>query len=105
MLIDNRVENSFIKTGYSNWIHARITDKGFHQHESSKCHQQAIQRQIEIPKSREDVSEMVKSNLTEAQSQNRACLIHIFCVCVIWFVKDYLYVEMEMTKILILNNS
>ena len=40
------LENSFIKTGYSNWKHARNTDKSFHQHESSNCHQQAIQRQL-----------------------------------------------------------
>ena len=70
---DIRVENSFIKIGYSNWKHARSTDKGFHQHEF--LNQQAIQRLIEIPKSTEDVSEMIKSNSTEVKSQNRACLI------------------------------
>ena len=76
-----RVENSFIKTGYSKWKHGRSTDKGFHQHESSNCRQQAIQRLIEIPKSTEDVSGMTKSNLTEVQSQNRACLIkNISCL-------------------------
>ena len=58
-------------------IHARRSDKGRHKHESSNCHQQAIQRLTEIPKSTKDVSEMVKSNLTEVQSQNRACLIKI----------------------------
>ena len=76
-LNDIRVENSFIKTGYSNWKHARSTDKGFHQHESLNCHQQAIQRLIEIPMSTEDDSEMIKSNSTEVKSQNRACLIKI----------------------------
>ena len=75
MLNDIRVENSFIKTGCSNWKHAGDTDKGFHQHESSNCHQQAVQRLIEIPKSMENNSEMIKSNLTE--------------YCVIWLVKDY----------------
>ena len=54
-----RVENPFIKTVYSNWKHARNTDKGFHQNESSNCHKQAIQRLIEIPKSTEDVFEMI----------------------------------------------
>ena len=44
MLNDIRVENYFIKTGYSNWKHARSTDKGFHKHEFSNRHQQAIQR-------------------------------------------------------------
>ena len=27
---------------YCNWKHARSTDKGFHQHESSNCHQKAL---------------------------------------------------------------
>ena len=76
-LNDIRVENSSIKTGYSNWKHARSTGKGFHQHESLNCHQQAIQRLIEISKSTEDVSEIIKSNSTEVKSQNRACLIKI----------------------------
>ena len=40
---------------------------------------------------------MINSNSTEVKSQNRASLIKI--------VKDYLYVEMEMIKILISNNS
>ena len=57
--------------------HARITDKGFHPQESSNCHQKAIQKLLKIPKSMEDISEMVKSNLTEVQSQNRAYLIKI----------------------------
>ena len=73
MLNDIRVEYSFIKTGYSNWKHAKSTGKGFHQHESSNCHRQAIQKPIEIRQSMEDVSEMIKSNSTEVQNQNRAC--------------------------------
>ena len=68
---------SFIKTGYSNWKYLRNTDKAFHQHESSNCHKQAIQRLIEILKSIEDYSEMIKSNSTEAQNQNRVFLIKI----------------------------
>ena len=77
MLNDNRVENSSIKIGYSNWKHARTTNKGFHQHESSNCHQQAIQRLIKIPKLTEDVSERIKSNSTEVQRLNTASLIKI----------------------------
>ena len=53
MLNDIRVENSFITTGYSNWKHARSTYNGFHQHGSSNCYQQAIQRLIEISTSTE----------------------------------------------------
>ena len=82
MLNDIKVENSFIKTAYSNCKHARSTDKGFHQHESSSCHQQTIQRLIKIPKSTENVPEMVKKNLTEVQGQNRPCLTKmISCLC------------------------
>ena len=53
------------------------TDKRFHKHESSNCHQQAIQRLIEIPKLTEDVFDMVKSNRAEVQRQNGAYLIKI----------------------------
>lgn len=62
-----RVENFFIKTGYTNWEHASSTAKGFHKHkhEFSNCHQQTIQRLMEIPNSTKDMSEMLKSNLTE----------------------------------------
>ena len=77
MLNDFRVENAFIKTRHSNWKQARSTDKYFHQHESSNCHEKAIQRLIEIPKSTEDVSETIKSNLTDVQSQNKACLMKL----------------------------
>ena len=66
-----RVENSFIEKGYSNQKHARSTDKGFQKHESPNCHQQTIQKLIEI--STEDVSETIKSNSAEVQSQSRAC--------------------------------
>ena len=38
----------------------RSTGKGFHQHESSNSHQQAVQRLIKIPKSTEDISERIK---------------------------------------------
>ena len=55
------------------------------------------------PNSTEDLSEMVKNNLTEVQSQNRASLKKI--ISCLGYLKDYLYVEMLMTKILILNNS
>ena len=56
---------------------SRKYGKGSHKHESSNCHQQAIQILTEIPKSTEDVYKMVKSYLTEVQSQNGACLIKI----------------------------
>ena len=94
MLNDIRVENSFIKTAYSNWKHARSTDKGFHQNPETFTNKLPKDWQS---KSTEDVSEMINSNSTEVKSQNRASLIKI--------VKDYLYVEMEMIKILISNNS
>ena len=62
MLNDIIVENFFIKTRYSNWKHARNTNKGFHKHKSSSCHQQAIQKLREIPKGTEKISEMIKAN-------------------------------------------
>ena len=64
MINDIKVEDSFVKMGYSNWKNARSNDKGFHQHKTSKCHQQAIKNLIEIPKSTKDVATMFKTNMT-----------------------------------------
>ena len=77
-----KVENFFVKTGYSNWKNARSKDKGFHQHETSKCHQHAIQKLIEIPKSTKDVATPFKTNMIETQRENRASLLKIIsCLC------------------------
>ena len=72
-----KVENSFAKTSYSNWKNARNNDKGFHQHETSKCHQQAIQKLVEIPKFTKDVATMFKTYMTETQRGNRTSLLKI----------------------------
>ena len=77
-----KVENSFVKTGYSNWKNARSNDKGFHKQDTSKCPQQAIQKLTEIPKFTKDVATMFKTNLTETQRKNRTSLLKIiFCLC------------------------
>ena len=60
-----KAEESFVKTGYSNQKNARSTDKGFHQHETSKCQQQAIKNLIEIPKFTKDVATIFKTDMTE----------------------------------------
>ena len=77
MINDIRVVNSSVKTGYSNWKNARSNDKGFHQRKTSKCHQQAIQKLIEIPNFTKDVTTMFKTNMTETQRENRTSLLKI----------------------------
>ena len=76
MINDIKVENSFVKTSYSNWKNTR-SNKEFHQHETSRCHQQAIQKLIEIPKFTKDVATMFKTNMTETQRENRTSLLKI----------------------------
>ena len=56
-------------TGYSNWKHERRIVKSFHKHESWNFRQQAIEGLIEIPKSTEEVSEMLKIKFTEVPSK------------------------------------
>ena len=56
---------------------ARSKDKGFQQHETSKCHQQAIQKLTEIPKSTKDVATMFKTNMTETLRENRTSVLKI----------------------------
>ena len=75
MINDIKVEDSFVKRGYSNWKNARSNDKGFHQHETSKCHQQAIKNLIEIPKFTKDVATIFKINMTETRWENRISLL------------------------------
>ena len=43
-----KVEDSFLKSGYSNCKNARSADKEFQKDECSKCHQKVIQRLVEI---------------------------------------------------------
>ena len=82
------VENSFIKTRYSN----------------CKKYWSTVFINMNSPSLTNKLSKdfggcfwKYKSNLTEVQRQNRAWLIE--------FVKGYLYVDMDMTKILISNKS
>ena len=77
MLNDVKIEASFITSGFNHWKHATSTNKGFHKHESSKCHQQAYKRLIEIPRSSKDVSHMINQGLCETQNQNRSALVKI----------------------------
>ena len=77
----NKVEDSFVKTGYSNQKDAGSNDKKFHHHETYQ-HQQAIKNQIEIPKFTKNVDTMFKTNMTETQSGNRTSLLKIIsCLC------------------------
>ena len=71
MLNDIKVEDAFIKTGYSHWKHATSKDKGFIKHESSNCHQQAALRLIKIPRTTADVSEMLSNDLIETQKKKQ----------------------------------
>ena len=75
MINDIKVENSFVKTDYSNWKNTRSNKE--HQHETSRCHQQAIQKLIEIPKFTKDVATMFKTNMTETQRENRTTWLKI----------------------------
>ena len=86
MINDIKVEDSIVKTDYLIWKNARSNDKGFHHHETSKCHQQAIKNLIEIPKFTKCVTTMFKTNTTETQRINRtsllkiiSCLLYLTC--------------------------
>ena len=77
MINEIKVEGSIVKTDYLIWKNARSNDKGFHQHETSKCHQQAIKNLIEILKFTKGVTTMFKTNTTETQRVNRTSLLKI----------------------------
>ena len=77
MINNIKVDDSFVKMGYSNWKNARSNDKGFHQHKNSKCHQKAMQNLIEIPKFTKNVATIFKTNMTETKRENRISTLNI----------------------------
>ena len=86
MINEIKVKGSIVKTDYLIWKNARSNDKRFHQHETSKCHQQAIKNLIEILKFTKGVTTMFKTNTTETQRVNRtsllkiiSCLLYLTC--------------------------
>ena len=50
----------------------------------------ATQRLTEIPEATDDISEMIKKNLNEVQSQNRACLTRITSLCLRYLARQRL---------------
>ena len=82
MLNNVKVDNSFVKTEYSNWKNARGADKGYQTHKSSKFDQTALQRLVEILKTTQYVSTTLKNNLTEKQFESRTSLLKVLlCLC------------------------
>ena len=94
MLNDIWVENSFIETRYSNWkkYWQRFSSTWILKLSPTSCPKTDKNSKVNGGYFWKD-----KSNLTEVQRQNRAWLIEL--------VNGYLYVDMDMTKILISNKS
>ena len=72
MLNNIKVVDSFYNQGILTGKNTRSADKKFQKHKSLKCHQTAIHRLAEIPKTTEDVSTTLKNNLRERQCEKRA---------------------------------
>ena len=54
-----------------------MSKKGFEGHDKSKCHLEAVDRIVEIPKCTEDISETLSSALAEETSVARQALLKI----------------------------
>ena len=61
----NSKDSAFIHRGFSNWKDAT---EGFRRHELSRCHKDAVQVMITVPKSTRDVGE----SLSNAHMKNKA---------------------------------
>ena len=65
---------AFLRKGFTNWKDAT---EGFHRHELSKCHQEAIQVMIILPRTVQDVGESLSTAHARNKAENRRVLLKI----------------------------
>ena len=65
---------AFVSKGFTNWKDAT---EGFRRHEKSKCHADAVQVMVVLPKSTADVGEVLSSVHAQEKADNRQILLKI----------------------------
>ena len=60
----------------TNWKDATF---GFRQHESSKCHREAVVKLVTLPAVTQDIGEMLSSAVSQDRAENWKCLLKILC--------------------------
>ena len=69
-----RADPAFVQRGFCYWKDATLA---FKKHEKSDCHREAVQVSIVLPKSCEDVGDMLSSQYAQKKKHNRECLLRI----------------------------
>lgn len=68
------IDQCFISRGFSNWKDATSV---FKKHDQSKCHREALERTVTLPKSTKDIGETLSERHANEKSENRRCLLKI----------------------------
>ena len=74
MLLNMKIDDVFIESGYTNWKNETDTKKGFNQFEKSKVHRSPFNHFVEVPSSTGDIVGTVTKNLLEVQQKNFSAL-------------------------------
>ena len=70
----NLKDAAFIHRGFCNW---KDVTEGFRHHEASKCHQDAVQVMIVLPKTTHDIGESLSSTHMRKKEESRKVLLKI----------------------------
>ena len=78
MLTSLNADPAFTRNGFSNWKNATDTKKGFHKHESSDAHLEAMARYVTVPSTaRGDIGELISEQHSLEKRKNKKILLTI----------------------------
>jgi len=68
-------DKAFISTRFSNWKDAKVA---FRNHEQTKCHKEAVQTVVDLPKDYEDCAELLSLQHAKEKATNRQMMLKLF---------------------------
>lgn len=74
-ICSSKLEKAFVTEGFRNWKKACEKECGFHKHQGSNCHLEAVER---YKPPCEDIGTLMSSKYEEERMANRAVLLKIF---------------------------
>ena len=70
----NNLDSTYISSGYTNWKDACVK---FPNHESSRCHKDAVLKTVTLPATTQDVGELLSSHLAKERLERRQCFLKL----------------------------
>ena len=67
-------DKAFTSTGFSNWKDAKVA---FRNHEQTKCHKEAVQTVVALPKDYRDCAELLSSQHAKEKANNRQMMLKL----------------------------